>query len=396
MEHVPPRSSGAGAGEHRSSQLIITSNPKRTISRTSAVTNHTTHPTPRMGKIAKIEYFRVPPRWLFVKITDQDNNTGWGEASLEGHTQAVEGCLDAWREQYTGLEAERRPAVRRRASRVSTPHPIQRRQHSAPSPDKNPQPRPQGPGLHGRQDERHLGHGLARLARPASELRRARAGRQGARARRRRRLPRPAAPPHGEAARRAAGAPAAALHRGAPAPGAHRGRPRARQVGAGRQLGGKAAVPVALGERLHSRWDAKPFLEASCVDVLQPDVCHVGGISELRRIAAMAEAYDVPIAPHCPLGPVALAACLQVAAATPNFAIQEMSLGIHYNVGGYDLLSYITNPHIWDVKDGYVELMDGPGLGISVNEQLVREASKGAEAWVSPGFVGPGGELREW
>ncbi|KJK74744.1 hypothetical protein H634G_10056 [Metarhizium anisopliae BRIP 53293] len=59
-----------------------------------------------MGKIAKIEYFRVPPRWLFVKITDQDNNTGWGEASLEGHTQAVEGCLDAWREQYTSLEAD--------------------------------------------------------------------------------------------------------------------------------------------------------------------------------------------------------------------------------------------------------------------------------------------------
>lgn len=59
-----------------------------------------------MGKIAKIEYFRVPPRWLFVKITDEDGNFGWGEASLEGHTQAVEGCLDAWGERYTGFEAE--------------------------------------------------------------------------------------------------------------------------------------------------------------------------------------------------------------------------------------------------------------------------------------------------
>ena len=59
-----------------------------------------------MGKIAKIEYFRVPPRWLFVKITDEDSNFGWGEASLEGHTQAVEGCLDAWGERYTGFEAE--------------------------------------------------------------------------------------------------------------------------------------------------------------------------------------------------------------------------------------------------------------------------------------------------
>jgi galactonate dehydratase len=59
-----------------------------------------------MGKIASIEYFRVPPRWLFVKIKDEDGNVGWGEASLEGHTQAVEGCLDAWAERYVGFEAE--------------------------------------------------------------------------------------------------------------------------------------------------------------------------------------------------------------------------------------------------------------------------------------------------
>ncbi|KAM3553178.1 hypothetical protein ARSEF4850_007030 [Beauveria asiatica] len=131
-------------------------------------------------------------------------------------------------------------------------------------------------------------------------------------------------------------------------------------------LAGLTTILVALGERLHSRWDVKPFLKASCVDVLQPDTCHVGGISELRRIAAMAEAYDVPIAPHCPLGPIALAACMQVDAATPNFAIQEMSIGIHYNVGGYDLLSYIKNPEIWHVEDGYVNLMTGPGLGIEV------------------------------
>lgn len=155
-------------------------------------------------------------------------------------------------------------------------------------------------------------------------------------------------------------------------------------------------IPIALGERLHSRWDVKPFLEASCIDILQPDTCHVGGISELRRIAAMAEAYDIPIAPHCPLGPIALAACFQVDAATPNFTIQEMSLGIHYNVGGYDLLSYIKNPEIWDIKDGYVELTTGPGLGIEIDEERVREASRNAEAWVSPGFTGPGGELREW
>ena len=156
------------------------------------------------------------------------------------------------------------------------------------------------------------------------------------------------------------------------------------------------SLPIALGERLHSRWDVKPFLEAACVDVLQPDISHVGGISELRRIAAMAETYDVAIAPHCPLGPIALAANIQVDATTANFAIQEMSLGIHYNTGGHDLLSYIKNPEIWDVKDGYIELMRGPGLGIEIDEEKVRELSKGAVPWVSPGFVGPGGEWREW
>ncbi len=59
-----------------------------------------------MGKIASLEHFRVPPRWLFVKMTDDEGHIGWGEASLEGHTQAVEGCLDAWAERYKGLEAE--------------------------------------------------------------------------------------------------------------------------------------------------------------------------------------------------------------------------------------------------------------------------------------------------
>src|SRR5690606_20442101 len=74
-------------------------------------------------------------------------------------------------------------------------------------------------------------------------------------------------------------------------------------------------IPIALGERLYHRWDIKPFLESSSVDILQPDISHVGGISEIRRIAAMAEAYDVGIAPHCPIGPIALAASIQVALA---------------------------------------------------------------------------------
>jgi galactonate dehydratase len=161
-------------------------------------------------------------------------------------------------------------------------------------------------------------------------------------------------------------------------------------------LAEQTSCPIALGERLHSRWEIRPFLEAGCVDIVQPDICHVGGISEMRRIAAMAEAYDVAIAPHCPLGPIALAANFQVDVATANFAIQEMSLGIHYNNTGQDITSYIKNPVVWEVQDGYVKMLAGPGLGIEVDEVQVRELARDAKAWVSPGFIGPGGEIREW
>jgi galactonate dehydratase len=170
-------------------------------------------------------------------------------------------------------------------------------------------------------------------------------------------------------------------------------------IGGIKSLSSLTSCPIALGERLHSRWDVRPFLEACCVDILQPDICHVGGISELRRIAAMSEAYDVALAPHCPLGPIALAANVQVDACSANFAIQEMSLGIHYNTAGgnqQDLTSYTHNPEVWNVKDGYIDLPTGPGLGIEIDEEEVRRVSENCKPWISPGFAGPGGELREW
>lgn len=98
------------------------------------------------------------------------------------------------------------------------------------------------------------------------------------------------------------------------------------------------------------RWDVKSYLESAAVDILQPDVCHAGGISETRRIAVMCEAYDVALAPHFPLGPIALVVCIQVDAVSANFTIQEMSLGIHYNAGSKDLTSYLRNSEVWDVK----------------------------------------------
>ena len=165
-----------------------------------------------------------------------------------------------------------------------------------------------------------------------------------------------------------------------------------------KQLSLLTTIPIALGERLYSRWDVKRFLHDTSVDILQPDISHCGGISELCKIATMAEAYDVAIAPHCPLGPIALAACVQFAMATPNFVIQEMSLGIHYNLeaGKYDITNYVKDKSVWDVKDGYVEGLHGEGLGIEVDEEEVREVAQTAPAWTLKGFTGPDGSIREW
>ena len=165
-----------------------------------------------------------------------------------------------------------------------------------------------------------------------------------------------------------------------------------------KQLSLLTTIPIALGERLYSRWDVKRFLHDTSVDILQPDISHCGGISELCKIATMAEAYDVAIAPHCPLGPIALAACVQFAMATPNFVIQEMSLGIHYNIeaGQYDITNYVKDKSVWNVKDGYVEGLHGEGLGIEVDEEEVREVAKTAPAWTLKGFTGPDGSIREW
>lgn len=168
------------------------------------------------------------------------------------------------------------------------------------------------------------------------------------------------------------------------------------QLEAIRSLAQGTSVPIALGERLYSRWDFKPFFEASAIDVAQPDLSHSGGISECRRIATAAEAYDIPIAPHSPIGPVALAACMQLAAATPNFAFQEMSLGMHYNSAEHDLLTYLVNPDVFAVKDGMVDVLTGPGLGIEINEELVRKSSENPHAWRTPVWRGPDGAVLEW
>ncbi|WP_435317230.1 galactonate dehydratase [Haloarchaeobius sp. TZWSO28] len=153
-------------------------------------------------------------------------------------------------------------------------------------------------------------------------------------------------------------------------------------------------TPIATGERMFSRWDFKEVFESGAVDVIQPDVSHAGGITEVKKIADMAEAYDVAMAPHCPLGPIALASCIQVDACSPNTLIQEQSLDIHYNEGS-DVLDYLADPSVFEYNEGYVDLPDGPGLGIEIDEQHVR-AKSGDVDWHNPVWRHEDGSVAEW
>ena len=156
-----------------------------------------------------------------------------------------------------------------------------------------------------------------------------------------------------------------------------------------------SSTPIALGERLYSRWDFKRVLSEGYVDIIQPDPSHAGGITETRKIASMAEAYDVALALHCPLGPIALAANLQLDAVCYNAFIQEQSLGIHYNAAN-DLLDYVTNREVFAYQDGMVSIPKGPGLGIEVNEAYVRERAAEGHRWRNPIWRHADGSFAEW
>src|SRR3982751_679446 len=116
-----------------------------------------------------------------------------------------------------------------------------------------------------------------------------------------------------------------------------------------REIARHTSIPIATGERMFSRWQFKDLLTQGYADIIQPDLSHAGGITECKKIISMAEAFDVAAAPHCPLGPIALAACLQVDATCHNVFIQEQSLGIHYNVDS-DLLDYLVENKVFEYE----------------------------------------------
>lgn len=155
------------------------------------------------------------------------------------------------------------------------------------------------------------------------------------------------------------------------------------------------SIPIATGERMYSRYDYKSVLADGYVDIIQPDLSHAGGITECKKIISMAEAYDVAVAPHCPLGPIALAACLQVDATCHNAIIQEQSLGIHYNKGN-DLLDYVKNRSIFEYDNGFVKIPDAPGLGVEIDEDYVKERAKESHNWKNPIWKHKDGSIAEW
>jgi galactonate dehydratase len=161
------------------------------------------------------------------------------------------------------------------------------------------------------------------------------------------------------------------------------------------RLAEMTSIPIAAGERMYSRFEFKNVFAAGGLSIVQPDLSHAGGITECVKIAAMAEAYDIALAPHCPLGPVALAACLQVDFVSYNAVLQEQSMGIHYNRGG-ELLDYVLNKEDFKITDGYINPLPKPGLGVIVDEARVIEASKNAPDWRNPVWRHADGSVAEW
>jgi galactonate dehydratase len=152
------------------------------------------------------------------------------------------------------------------------------------------------------------------------------------------------------------------------------------------ELARKTHIPIATGERIFTKWGFKDILEKRAAAILQPDVCYAGGITELKIIAGMAEAYYTPLAPHNPQGPCSLAASFQIAAAIPNFLIQER--------GDNEYLDLLAKP-MPPIKDGHRPLLTDPGLGITIDEDKLM-AQVGEPRPYAPRFDADDGSVVDW
>ncbi len=144
------------------------------------------------------------------------------------------------------------------------------------------------------------------------------------------------------------------------------------------------SIPIATGERLFTKWGFREVLEKQAAVILQPDISHAGGILECKKIAAMAECYYAGIAPHCPLGPIALAACLQLDASIPNFLAQEQVTSGE---------GYLKTP--FKIVDGYMALPTGPGLGIELDDEAIADKLDDG-TWETPRLWHSDGSVADW
>ncbi len=152
----------------------------------------------------------------------------------------------------------------------------------------------------------------------------------------------------------------------------------------------KTTVPIAAGERLFGKWQYRELIEKQAVSVIQPDICHVGGIFEGRKLAAMAEMYYMSVAPHNPLGPISLASCIHLDACIPNFLVQEHP----GNPDDSDLgVGYITEPFV--IKDGYIDVPTKPGLGIELDEKALADKEYDGK-WTTPRLYFEDGSNADW
>jgi galactonate dehydratase len=152
------------------------------------------------------------------------------------------------------------------------------------------------------------------------------------------------------------------------------------------EIARKTHIPLATGERIFTKWGFRDILEKRAATILQPDVCYAGGITELRLIAGMAEAYYSPIAPHNPQGPCSLASSLQIAASIPNFLIQEN--------GDAEYTNLLAKP-LPPVRNGHRELLTDPGLGITIDEDKLK-AQVGEPREYKPRFDPDDGSVVDW
>lgn len=160
-------------------------------------------------------------------------------------------------------------------------------------------------------------------------------------------------------------------------------------------LSASTSIVLAAGERMYSRAEFKRVLSLGGIGIVQPDVSHAGGIMETMKIAAMAEAYDVGLAPHCPLGPIAFASSLAVDFISYNAVMQETSLGMHYNKDA-DLLDYVVNKEDFDIQNGYIKPLTKPGLGVELDEEAIIRSAKNHTGWRNPVWRHDDASVAEW